>query len=88
MLICCIGQELIKSSIADLTILRTRIAALSLFSPHDSEQLADISTRDLIYLFVPFVLAEAESRVRTTDPSDRLELVARAQVSLLVQRVS
>ena len=52
---------------------------ISLFSPN--ETLHDITTRDLVYLFVPYALAEVENRVRTTDPRDRLERIGRAQVS-------
>lgn len=58
--------------------LRSRIAALSLFS--DNESLEDISTTDLVYLLVPYTLAEAEGRVRTVDPEERIERVARSQV--------
>ncbi|KAI0094052.1 TAP42-like protein [Irpex rosettiformis] len=72
-------QELIQSSISDLTILRNRVIALSLFSPHSSETLSDIPSRDLIYLSVPFVLAEVENRSRTTGPNERIERIGRAQ---------
>lgn len=54
--------------------------SLSLFSPN--ETLPDISTRDLVYLFVPFALAEVENRARTTDMQERMVRIGRAQVSL------
>ncbi|KAI0345248.1 hypothetical protein BDW22DRAFT_1426930 [Trametopsis cervina] len=72
-------QGLLKASIHDLETLRNRIASLALFSPHSSETLSDISTRDLVYLFVPFVLAEVENRARTLDLSERIERIGRAQ---------
>ena len=79
-------QDLIQSAISDLTTARNRVASLSLFSPN--ETLSDISSNDLIYLFVPFVLAEVENRARTTDMSDRMVRIGRAQVCLLLCRVS
>jgi hypothetical protein len=36
---------------------------------------------------VPFVLAELENRARTTNPTNRIEKIDCAQVSLLCQRV-
>ncbi|KZT09598.1 uncharacterized protein LAESUDRAFT_722561 [Laetiporus sulphureus 93-53] len=70
-------QELVQSALADLRLLQHRTAALSLFS--ENEVLADISTRDLVYLLVPFVLAEVEDHVRTTDLEERLVRVERVQ---------
>jgi immunoglobulin-binding protein 1 len=52
---------------------------MSLFS--DNETLEDISTRDLVYLFVPFVQAEVQDRVYFPDPTRRLVGVREAQVS-------
>ncbi|KAI0703569.1 TAP42-like protein [Cytidiella melzeri] len=72
-------QGLIQAAISDLVTLRSRVISLSLFSPNSSETLSDISTRDLVYLLVPFVLAEVENRARTTGPSDRVERIGRAQ---------
>lgn len=70
----------------DLTTARIRVASLALFSPN--ETLPDISTRDLVYLFVPYALAEVENRARTTDTQERITRIRRAQVSLLWSRVS
>ncbi|KAI0718283.1 TAP42-like protein [Fomitopsis betulina] len=66
-----------QSAIADLRTLRSRISALSLFS--DNESLEDISTTDLVYLLVPYTLAEAEGYVRIVDPEERIERAARSQ---------
>ena len=66
--------------------MRNRVASLALFSPNES--LVDISTRDLVYLFVPFALAEIENRSRTTDFKERMIRIGRAQVGLLTSRVS
>ncbi|KAK7467432.1 Type 2A phosphatase-associated protein 42 [Stygiomarasmius scandens] len=62
-------QDLVQSCLADLRSLQSRITGLSLFSPN--ETLEDISTRDLVYLLVPFVFAEVQGRVRTTEREER-----------------
>lgn len=67
-----------KSALEDLHQCRTRISKLALFSPN--EQLADIPTRDLVYLLVPYVLSEVQSRVRATEREDRLDLVKEVKV--------
>ncbi|KAF7799572.1 hypothetical protein EIP86_010809 [Pleurotus ostreatoroseus] len=56
---------------------QSRVAALSLFSPN--ETVADISSRSLAYLFVPYVYAEVVNKARTTNPSERLEHIGRAK---------
>ncbi|KAI0672844.1 TAP42-like protein [Trametes maxima] len=65
-------QELVQSALSDLRQCTAHIAKLALFSPN--EQLADIPTRDLVYLLVPYVLSEAQSRVRVTELEDRVDL--------------
>ncbi|KAH9952072.1 serine/threonine protein phosphatase PP2A-associated protein [Amylocystis lapponica] len=70
-------QELIQSSLSDLRLVDSRVSSLSLFSPN--EVLADIATRDLVYLLVPYVLADTEGRVKTTDIQERLERVERVE---------
>ncbi|EEB96557.1 hypothetical protein MPER_04293, partial [Moniliophthora perniciosa FA553] len=70
-------QELVQSSLQDLFTLQSRITGLSLFSPNETVE--DISTRDLIYLLVPFVLSEVQGRVRTTEREDRLESLNKSQ---------
>ncbi|OCH93879.1 TAP42-like protein [Obba rivulosa] len=70
-------QVLVQSALSDLRTVDSRVSTLSLFSPND--QLADIATRDLVYLLVPYVISEVEGRIRTIDPEERLERVQRAQ---------
>lgn len=77
-------QGLITSSLSDLYLVQSRVAALSLFSPN--ETIDDISSRDLVYLFVPYVLAEVENKARTVDHTERLERIGRAQVSYFYLR--
>ncbi|KAG7092778.1 hypothetical protein E1B28_009101 [Marasmius oreades] len=71
------AQELVQSSLQDLLSLQSRITGLSLFSPN--ETLEDISTRELVYLLLPFVLSEVQGRVRTTEREDRLESLEKSQ---------
>ena len=71
-------QELVQSSLVDLRQCSSRVAKLSLFSAN--EQLTDIPTRDLVYILVPYVLSEVLSRVRTTDPEERVDLVNSVKV--------
>ncbi|KAJ3715711.1 serine/threonine protein phosphatase PP2A-associated protein [Lentinula raphanica] len=63
-------QDIIQSSLTDLRTLQSRIAGLSLFSPN--ETLEDISTRDLVYLLVPYVHAQVQDRVKTVSKDERL----------------
>ncbi|KAH8980372.1 TAP42-like protein [Lactarius hatsudake] len=70
-------QDLIEAALADCRDSRARVAHLALFSPN--ETLDDISTQDLVYLFVPYVLAEIESRARTTERDDRLARLGEAE---------
>ncbi|KAI0707756.1 serine/threonine protein phosphatase PP2A-associated protein [Earliella scabrosa] len=67
-------QELIRSALADLRQCSSRVAKLALFSAN--EQLADIPTRDLVYILVPYVLSEVTSRIRTTDREERIDLAS------------
>lgn len=70
-------QELIDAALTDCHNSRARVAHLALFSPN--ETLDDISTQDLVYLFVPYVLAEIASRARTTERDDRLARLHEAE---------
>lgn len=63
-------QQLLYRSMKDLSVLQGRIDALGLFSPN--ETLDDISTRNLVYLSVPYVKAEIQNRIRTLDPDERI----------------
>lgn len=75
-----VSQELIQSALQDLRKVHTRIRELSLFSPN--EILDDISTKNLVYLTLPYVLAELENRVRTTERPDRMAVLTQAIVRL------
>ncbi|KAF5380918.1 hypothetical protein D9615_004167 [Tricholomella constricta] len=73
-------QEFVRASLKDLTTLSARITGLSLFSPN--ETLEDISTTDLVYLLVPYVLSEVRGRVRTTEREERISMLKQAQKDL------
>jgi hypothetical protein len=73
-------QELIRDALSDLIQLNSRIADLSLFSPN--ETLEDISTRDLVYISIPYIRAEVQNRVRTTHRDERMSNLTQVQVSL------
>ena len=77
MLIC---QDLLGSALTDLTILNARVAGFGLFSPNES--LDDISTRDLVYLLVPYVCAEVQSRLKTVDKHERVVSITQAQACM------
>lgn len=62
----------------DLQILHKRIIELSIFSPN--ETLEDISTQDLIYLTVPYIVSELQGRLKTTDRVERLNLLDQTEV--------
>ncbi|TFK54616.1 TAP42-like protein [Heliocybe sulcata] len=70
-------QDVIQSALADLRNVDGRVNGLSLFSPN--ETLEDIATRDLVYLFVPYVISEVQGRVKAVDPLERLKLLLLAQ---------
>lgn len=73
-------QDLVQSCLSDLKLIQSRIIGLGLFSPN--ETIEDISTRDLIYLLVPYVYAQVIERIRTTERDERLASLAQAQVCL------
>ncbi|KAG1827543.1 TAP42-like protein [Suillus subaureus] len=73
-------QELIQSAVTDLKELDRRVATLSLFS--SNEILEDISTRNLVYLFARYVLAEVQNRMRATDRNERMTILKQTQVHL------
>jgi len=72
------NQELIDIARKDCRHSLARVADLALFSPN--ETLDDISTQDLVYLFVPFVAAEIESRARAIERDERLTRLREAEV--------
>ncbi|TRM59337.1 TAP42-like protein [Schizophyllum amplum] len=73
-------QDLIQSSLTDLKTINARVLELALFSPN--ETIEDITTSDLVYLFVPYVVAEVLGRVKTLDREDRMRLLQQAEFSL------
>ncbi|KAL5511278.1 TAP42 [Sanghuangporus vaninii] len=70
-------QKLVESALIDLNLLSSRIQDLGLFSPNES--LDEVTTRDLVYMSVPFVLGELESNARATERDDRLRRLRRSQ---------
>ncbi|KAH9981740.1 TAP42-like protein [Russula compacta] len=70
-------QELIDIALKDCRSARARVADLALFSPN--ETLDDISTQVLVYLFVPYVSAEIESRARAIKGDERLVRMREAE---------
>ncbi|KAI5900437.1 TAP42-like protein [Schizophyllum commune H4-8] len=73
-------QDLIRTSLADLQNVNARVLDLSLFSPN--ETLEDITTPDLVYLFVPYVIAEVLGRVKALERDDRMRLLQQAESKL------
>lgn len=71
-------QELLTQSLNDLESLRHQISELSLFSP--DEVFEDISTRDIIYLFVPYVFSEVQSRLQSIGKSARMNTIVQTEV--------
>ncbi|KAH0830692.1 TAP42-like family-domain-containing protein [Lanmaoa asiatica] len=69
--------ELIQDTLSDLIQLTSRVVSLSLFS--SNEILDDVSTPDLAYLSLPFIRAEVQNRVRTTDRDDRTSNLTQVQ---------
>ncbi|KAG9038492.1 hypothetical protein FRB95_001349 [Tulasnella sp. JGI-2019a] len=70
-------QSLIQSSVVDLNSVSNRCKALTLFS--DNETLEDIATKDLVYMFVPYVLGEVIGRTRTIGVRDRMLKLSESQ---------
>ncbi|TEB26606.1 serine/threonine protein phosphatase PP2A-associated protein [Coprinellus micaceus] len=70
-------EELVISSLSTLKKVHSRIVELSLFSPNETVE--DVTTHDLIYLTLPFVLAEAQSRQQLDTRSERLASLAQTQ---------
>jgi len=72
------GQELIDAALKDSRDSRARVAHFALFSPNETHD--DISTQDLVYLFIPYVSAEIESRARAIKRDERLSRLGEAKV--------
>ncbi|PPQ77521.1 hypothetical protein CVT25_011318 [Psilocybe cyanescens] len=70
-------QDLVAECLGDLRNLHSRIISLSMFSPN--ETLEDISTRDLVYLTVPYIFAEVQGRTKTTVRVDRMNSLVQTE---------
>lgn len=75
-------QELLNQILETLREIAKRIGLLSLFSPN--ETLEDISTMNLPFLFVPYVLAEVENRTRTNGRQERMARIRSIQVRYFI----
>jgi len=64
----------VQSALEGLREVHARIRELVLFSSNES--LDDISTRDLVYLTLPYVFAEVENHVQTTERMDRMSVLS------------
>ena len=71
----------INTALSDLKTLWGRISSIGLYSPNES--LEELPTKDMIYMSVPFIIAEVESSARTTNRSERMERLKNAQVGLM-----
>ncbi|KDQ17901.1 hypothetical protein BOTBODRAFT_29205 [Botryobasidium botryosum FD-172 SS1] len=74
------AQESIRRSLANLKVLSDRLNHLSLYSRN--ETLEDLSTRNLAFMFVPYVACEMQNLVRTKDIDERKENIMKAQSHL------
>ncbi|KAF9526959.1 serine/threonine protein phosphatase PP2A-associated protein [Crepidotus variabilis] len=70
-------KDIITNCLNDLKTIHTRIIDLSIFSPN--ETLDDISSKDLVYLSVPYTFSEVQSRLKTTDRTQRLNNVLQVE---------
>lgn len=75
-------QDLLNRTLETLREIAKRVEFLSLFSPN--ETLEDISTKNLPFLFVPYVLAEVENRTRTTGKQERMARIRFIRVRCII----
>ena len=80
-----IKQDLLNRIIETLREIAKRVELLSLFSPN--ETLEDISTGNLPFLFVPYVLAGVENRARTNGRQERMAQIRSIQVRYVIQLI-
>lgn len=59
---------------------------LSLFS--ENETLDEVATKDLVYMFVPYVLGEVVGRARTVGVGERMSKLLESQVGFEVAQIS
>lgn len=75
------NQTLLSECLTHLRALHSRIGELSIFS--SNETVDDISTRDLVYLTVPYVFAEIQNRVHTPSAERRADSLIQIKVRFL-----
>lgn len=75
-------QVLLNRILETLREIAKRVELLSLFSPN--ETLEDVPTKNLPFLFVPYVLAEVENRVRTNGRQERMARIRSIQVRCII----
>lgn len=70
-----------QQALADLRLVLSRLQTLDIFS--ENEALEDASTRNLIYMTVPFVFAEVLMNARILDRDERMKNLKQAQVRII-----
>jgi len=70
-------QELLKAAVSDLRRVSYGIGSLALFS--SNETLEDLATGDIVYLLVPYVLSDVQSRLSIEDEYEREEVIVQCQ---------
>ncbi|KAG8708727.1 hypothetical protein FRC09_001073 [Ceratobasidium sp. 395] len=70
-------KQISNEALTDLRLVAAAISDLQLFSKN--ETLEDVSTRQLVYLSVPFAIAELLQSLPSTEPSLRKDTLAQAE---------
>ncbi|KAG8790800.1 hypothetical protein FRC12_010973 [Ceratobasidium sp. 428] len=73
-------KQISNEALTDLRLVAAAISDLQLFSKN--ETLEDVSTRQLVYLSVPFAIAELLQSLPSTEPSLRKDTLAQAESEL------
>ena len=69
-----------------MNVVQTRAQELNLFSQNES--LEELSSKDMLYITVPFIAAELESNAVAANRAERLARLRKAQVSANVATLS
>ncbi|KAF8311282.1 TAP42-like protein [Clavulina sp. PMI_390] len=69
-----------EDALSSFRLLSNRISAINLFSPNETFE--EISTRDAVYLLLPFAIAEVLQRRRSTGTGQRLRIVSASEGEL------
>lgn len=72
---------LISSVLQDLRTVAFRVNLLGLFS--SNETFDEVSVRNVPYMLVNYVVGEIQTRVKSVESEDRLEIVKGAKVQFL-----